>query len=137
MGASYCYRPGRHRAWHRRRLRRWQGDGSDRPQSRGHRSDPGADADRPWLRRSHRDLCAGHRLHPGWQGLAPYTRLETENTEPMEAVAGTLGLNVAGLIWQSINFIVLLVLLRMVLFKPVRGMLDDRRRRVQASMEQA
>jgi F-type H+-transporting ATPase subunit b len=55
----------------------------------------------------------------------------------MEAIASTLGLNVAGLVWHAINFIVLLVLLRMVLFKPVRGMLDDRRRRVQESMQQA
>jgi F-type H+-transporting ATPase subunit b len=55
----------------------------------------------------------------------------------MEAITGTLGLNWTGLIWQSINFIVLLVLLRLVLYKPVRGMLDDRARRVRESMEQA
>jgi F-type H+-transporting ATPase subunit b len=55
----------------------------------------------------------------------------------MEAIAGTLGLNVPGLIWHAINFIVLLVLLRMFLFKPVVGMLDERARRVRESMEQA
>ena len=33
----------------------------------------------------------------------------------MEAIANTLGLNVPGLIWHAINFIVLLVLLRLVL----------------------
>ena len=55
----------------------------------------------------------------------------------MEAIAGTLGLNVPGLIWHTINFIVLLVLLRLVLYKPVVGMLDDRARRVRDSMEQA
>ena len=32
----------------------------------------------------------------------------------MEAIATTLGLNVPGLIWHAINFIVLLVLLRLV-----------------------
>lgn len=55
----------------------------------------------------------------------------------MEAIANTLGLNVPGLIWHAINFIVLLVLLRMVLYKPVVGMLDARAQRVRESMEQA
>jgi F-type H+-transporting ATPase subunit b len=55
----------------------------------------------------------------------------------MEAVAGTLGLNVSGLVLHAINFIVLLVLLRLVLFKPVVGMLDARAQRVRDSMEQA
>ncbi len=55
----------------------------------------------------------------------------------MEAIATTLGLNVPGLIWHAINFIVLLVLLRLVLFKPVVGMLDARAQRVRDSMEQA
>lgn len=55
----------------------------------------------------------------------------------MEAIASTLGLNVPGLIWHAINFIVLLVLLRLVLFKPVVGMLDARAERVRSSMEQA
>jgi len=54
----------------------------------------------------------------------------------MEAVTGTLGLNWQGLVWHAINFIVLLVLLRLVLYKPVVGMLDDRARRVRESMEQ-
>ena len=55
----------------------------------------------------------------------------------MEAIAGTLGLNWPGLIWHAINFIVLLVLLRLFLFKPVVGMLDARAQRVRDSMEQA
>ncbi len=55
----------------------------------------------------------------------------------MEAIANTLGLNVPGLIWHAINFIVLLVLLRLVLYKPVVGMLDARAQRVRESMEQA
>jgi F-type H+-transporting ATPase subunit b len=55
----------------------------------------------------------------------------------VEAIANTLGLNWAGLIWHAINFIVLLVLLQRFLFRPVRGMLDDRARRVRESMEQA
>jgi len=55
----------------------------------------------------------------------------------MEAVTSTLGLNVPGLIWQTINIIVLFVLLRQFLFKPVVGMLDARAQRVRDSLEQA
>src|ERR1700704_347482 len=55
----------------------------------------------------------------------------------MEAIAGTLGLNVPGLIWHAVNFIVLFLLLRLVLFKPVVNMLDARAQRVRDSMEQA
>ena len=55
----------------------------------------------------------------------------------MEAIAGTLGLNWPELIWHTVNFIVLLVLLRLFLFKPVVGMLDARAQRVRDSMEQA
>jgi F-type H+-transporting ATPase subunit b len=55
----------------------------------------------------------------------------------MESIATTLGLNVPGLIWHAVNFIVLLFLLRLVLFKPVVGMLDARAQRVRDSMEQA
>jgi F-type H+-transporting ATPase subunit b len=55
----------------------------------------------------------------------------------MEGIAATLGLDVRSLIIHAINFIVLLVLLRLVLYKPVVSMLDDRARRVRESMEQA
>jgi F-type H+-transporting ATPase subunit b len=55
----------------------------------------------------------------------------------VEAIANTLGLNWAGLIWHAINFIVLLLLLQRFLYRPVVGMLDDRARRVRESMEQA
>src|SRR2546421_3793941 len=55
----------------------------------------------------------------------------------MEAITGTLGLNWPGLIWHAINFIVLFLLLRQFLFKPVVGMLDARAQRVRDSMQQA
>jgi F-type H+-transporting ATPase subunit b len=55
----------------------------------------------------------------------------------MEGIAATLGLDVRGMIIHAINFIVLLVLLRLVLYKPVVTMLDERTRRVRESMEQA
>jgi len=55
----------------------------------------------------------------------------------MEAITGTLGLNWNGLIWQTINFIVLLILLRIFLYKPVVAMLDARAQRVRDSMAQA
>src|SRR5579864_4378437 len=55
----------------------------------------------------------------------------------MEAITNTLGLNWPGLIWHAINFIVLFLLLRQFLFKPVVGMLDARAQRVRESMDQA
>jgi F-type H+-transporting ATPase subunit b len=55
----------------------------------------------------------------------------------MEAITSTLGLNLPGLIWHAINFIVLFLLLRQFLFKPVVGMLDARAQRVRESMDQA
>lgn len=55
----------------------------------------------------------------------------------MEAITNTLGLNWQGLLWHLINFAVLLFLLRLVLFKPVVGMLDARAQRVRDSMAQA
>lgn len=55
----------------------------------------------------------------------------------MDAILSTLGLNWAGFLWHLANFIVLLVLLRLVLYKPVLGMLEQRARRVRESMERA
>ncbi len=55
----------------------------------------------------------------------------------MEGIATTLGLNWPSFLWQTVNFIVLLVLLRLVLYKPIVGMLDARAQRVRESMEQA
>lgn len=55
----------------------------------------------------------------------------------MEAITNTLGLNWPGLIWHALNFVVLFLLLRQFLFKPVVGMLDARAQRVRESMEQA
>src|SRR5437660_4731639 len=55
----------------------------------------------------------------------------------MESIASTLGLNVSGLVWHTINFLVLLFLLYRFLFNPVRGMLDARATRVRESMQQA
>ncbi len=55
----------------------------------------------------------------------------------MDAILSTLGLNWAGFLWQLLNFIVLLVLLRVVLYRPVLRMLEQRARRVRESMERA
>jgi len=48
-----------------------------------------------------------------------------------------LGINLPGLLAQLVNFILLLVLLRIVLYQPVMRMLDERAARVRQSMEQA
>ena len=49
----------------------------------------------------------------------------------------TLGLNLPGLIWHTINFLVLLFVLRRFLFPPVLRMLDERQARIRESMERA
>jgi len=48
-----------------------------------------------------------------------------------------LGINVPGVVAQLINFFILLVLLRLLLYGPVMRMLDERARRVRESMETA
>lgn len=49
----------------------------------------------------------------------------------------TLGLNLTGFIVHLINFIVLLVILRIVLYPPIVKMLDERQARIRESMERA
>lgn len=55
----------------------------------------------------------------------------------MEAILSTLGLNVTGFIVHSINFLVLLGLLYLILFKPVTRLLDERTERIRSSLERA
>lgn len=52
-------------------------------------------------------------------------------------VLESLGLNLPGFIWHTINFLVLVFLLSRYLYKPVITMLDERAARVRESMEQA
>jgi F-type H+-transporting ATPase subunit b len=55
----------------------------------------------------------------------------------MEQVAATLGINWRDFFLHLINFGVLIGLLWWLLYKPVVGMLDDRRQRIADSMERA
>ncbi len=55
----------------------------------------------------------------------------------MEAILSTLGLNLPAFIWHLVNFLVLLGLLRLVLYKPVVRILDERSRRVAESLQHA
>jgi F-type H+-transporting ATPase subunit b len=48
-----------------------------------------------------------------------------------------LGISVSGLVAQFINFILLLLLLRAVAYKPILRMLDERSARIRESMERA
>jgi F-type H+-transporting ATPase subunit b len=50
---------------------------------------------------------------------------------------GELGINPPVLITQVVTFIILLVLLRFVAYKPLMRMLDERSKRVKESMDQA
>jgi F-type H+-transporting ATPase subunit b len=53
------------------------------------------------------------------------------------AIAGSLGLNLTGFLWHTFNFLVLVGLLWLVLYKPVTKMLDERAARIRESLEQA
>ena len=48
-----------------------------------------------------------------------------------------MGINLYGLIAQIVNFVLLLIVLRLVLYKPVLGMLDERSRRIKEGMSRA
>lgn len=55
----------------------------------------------------------------------------------MEGLIDGLGINGPVLITQVVTFIILLVILRFVAYKPLMRMLDERSRRVRESMDQA
>ncbi len=48
-----------------------------------------------------------------------------------------LGVDLTSLIWQAVNFLILLFLLQRFLYKPIIGMLDARAQRVRDSMAEA
>jgi F-type H+-transporting ATPase subunit b len=48
-----------------------------------------------------------------------------------------LGINAPTLITQLVTFVILLLLLRMVAFKPIMRMMDERSKRIKESLEQA
>ncbi len=48
-----------------------------------------------------------------------------------------LGFNIQSLIAQVVNFIILLLVLGVVAYKPVMKMLDERSRKIKESLEQA
>ena len=50
---------------------------------------------------------------------------------------GALGINLPGLIAQIVNFGILLLLLRLVAYKPIMRMLDERRERIRESLATA
>lgn len=52
-------------------------------------------------------------------------------------VLHNLGINWAGFLWHTINFLLLVVILSRVLYKPVIRMLEERAARVKESMERA
>ena len=70
-------------------------------------------------------------------GLAalPAVALAQEGEGPTGIAA--LGFNLPGLIAQLINFGILLVILRLFLYKPVLNLLDERKRRIQEGLERA
>ena len=65
----------------------------------------------------------------------PAVVLAQEHEGPSGIAA--LGFNLPGLIAQLINFGVLLLILRLFLYKPVLNLLDERKRRIQEGLERA
>jgi F-type H+-transporting ATPase subunit b len=57
-------------------------------------------------------------------------------TEEKEGIAA-LGLNLPGLIAQLVNFAILLVVLRMLLWKPILKMLDERKQKIEAGLQRS
>ena len=55
----------------------------------------------------------------------------------METIFANLNLNVVGLLWHSVNFLVLLGALWLLFFRPLTRVLDERQRRVQESLMRA
>jgi hypothetical protein len=55
----------------------------------------------------------------------------------METIFANLNLNVVGLLWHSVNFLVLLGALWLLFFRPITRVLDERQRRVQESLMRA
>jgi F-type H+-transporting ATPase subunit b len=49
----------------------------------------------------------------------------------------TLGLNLPGFLWHTVNFLLLLFLLSRLLYRPVLKMLDERAERIRESLERA
>lgn len=48
-----------------------------------------------------------------------------------------LGINLPGLISQLVNIVILLIVLRLLLYKPILKMLDDRKQRIQEGLSSA
>jgi F-type H+-transporting ATPase subunit b len=59
------------------------------------------------------------------------------SAQEAEGGIGALGFSLPGLIAQLVNFTILLVVLRLFLYKPVLRLLDERRRRIQEGVEAA
>ena len=55
--------------------------------------------------------------------------------EPVFLGIGALGFNLPALIAQLINFVLLLVIFRLLLYKPLLKVLDDRKKRIEEGLE--
>lgn len=65
------------------------------------------------------------------------TETATEATNPVEAVAGQFGLNAPIFIAQLVNFLIVLAVLWMFVYKPVIKFLDERAEKIDKSVKDA
>ena len=67
-------------------------------------------------------------------GLAAVMPASAHAAEEASGLAA-LGLNLPGLIAQLVNFTILLVILRLFLFKPIMKVVDERKRRIEEGLQ--
>lgn len=67
-------------------------------------------------------------------GLLAVTPTSAHAAEESGGIAA-LGLNLPGLIAQLVNFTILLVILRLFLFKPIMKVVDERKRRIEEGLQ--
>ena len=65
------------------------------------------------------------------------TETSTESTNPISAVAGQFGLNAPIFIAQLVNFLIVLAVLWMFVYKPVIKFLDERAEKIEKSVKDA
>lgn len=65
--------------------------------------------------------------------LAPAVAGATEAAEESGGIAA-LGFNLPGLVAQLVNFLILLIVLRLFLYKPILRILDERKRRIEEGL---
>lgn len=79
---------------------------------------------------------AGALLTGLWLAALPFVAAAAEEHAEAEGIAA-LGFNLPGLVAQFVNFLVLLVLLRLFLWGPIMRLLDERKQKIQEGLQRS